>query len=388
VLGVDLSGSYRVALLDWLACATRGAGEPAARAARAAGDGLLDRVAFAGTAGHVLDFDDTYAPGLAHLSAPTAAAALVLAASLERPIGDALAAYAGGFEAMGAFAAANHPALYQRGWHPTAVCGSLGAAVTAAALLGLEAETERSARALALLRAGGMRAGFGSDGKALGVGMAAAGGVQAARLAEAGAQASLERVAGGPAGLAEAFGGAYAEPDADAEPAVAHTWIKAYPCCLQTHGAIEAAERIRANGASAGGTIEAVVHPVSRQAAPYDDAETPLQAKFSIPYTVAFTLLHGPPTVDAFAAVEPAARALARERVRVDTDPALAESEAVLRLDGGEASRVTAALGSPQRPMDAAQLAAKVRDLAGDRLDGVLDDPARPAAEALAAAGL
>jgi 2-methylcitrate dehydratase PrpD len=388
VLGVDLSGSYRVALLDWLACATRGAGEPAARAARAAGDGLLDRVAFAGTAGHVLDFDDTYAPGLAHLSAPTAAAALVLAASLERPIGDALAAYAGGFEAMGAFAAANHPALYQRGWHPTAVCGSLGAAVTAAALLGLEAETERSARALALLRAGGMRAGFGSDGKALGVGMAAAGGVQAARLAEAGAQASLERVAGGPAGLAEAFGGAYAEPDADAEPAVAHTWIKAYPCCLQTHGAIEAAERIRANGASAGGPIEAVVHPVSRQAAPYDDAETPLQAKFSIPYTVAFTLLHGPPTVDAFAAVEPAARALARERVRVDTDPALAESEAVLRLDGGEASRVTAALGSPQRPMDAAQLAAKVRDLAGDRLDGVLDDPARPAAEALAAAGL
>jgi len=177
-------------------------------------------------------------------------------------------------------------------------------------------------------------------------------------------------------------------PGTDAEPAVAHTWIKAYPCCLQTHGAIEAAERIRANGASAGGTIEAVVHPVSRQAAPYDDAETPLQAKFSIPYTVAFTLLHGPPTVDAFAAVEPAARALARERVRVDTDPALAESEAVLRLDGGEASRVTAALGSPQRPMDAAQLAAKVRDLAGDRLDGVLDDPARPAAEALAAAGL
>jgi hypothetical protein len=103
---------------------------------------------------------------------------------------------------------------------------------------------------------------------------------------------------------------------------------------------------------------------------------------------VAFTLLHGPPTVDAFAAVEPAARALARERVRVQTDPARAESEAVLRVDGREASRVTAALGSPQRPMDPAQLAAKVRSLAGDRLDGVLDDPSRPAAEVLAAAGL
>jgi 2-methylcitrate dehydratase PrpD len=385
---VDLSGSYRVALLDWLACAARGAGEPAARAARAAGDGLLDRVAFAGAAGHVLDFDDTYLPGLAHLSAPTAPAALVLAASLDRSIGDAMAAYAAGFEAMGAFAAANHPALYDRGWHPTAVCGSLGAAVAAARLLGLDAERERSARALALLRAGGMRAGFGSDGKALAVGMAAATGVQAARLAEGGAQVPLERVAAGPAGLVEAFGGVYAEPEAGTEPAVAHNWIKAYPCCLQTHGAIEAADRARADGAAAAGAVEAIVHPVSRRAAPYDDPETPLQAKFSIPYTVAFTLLHEPPTVDAFAAVEPASRALARERVRADSDPALAESEAVLRVAGAEAARVTTALGSPERPMDAGQLAAKVRDLAGERLDGMLDDPVRPAAEVLTAAGL
>jgi len=113
-----------------------------------------------------------------------------------------------------------------------------------------------------------------------------------------------------------------------------------------------------------------------------------LQAKFSIPYTVAFTLLHGPPTVDAFATVEPAARALARERVRVRTDPALAESECVLALDGRETARVTAALGSPERPMDAGQLAAKVHGLAGERLDGVLEDAARPTAEVLSAAGL
>jgi hypothetical protein len=38
--------------------------------------------------------------------------------------------------------------------------------------------------------------------------------------------------------------------------------------------------------------------------------------------------------------------------------------------------------------MDAGQLAAKVRNLAGDRLEGALGDPTRPAAEVLAAAGL
>ena len=38
--------------------------------------------------------------------------------------------------------------------------------------------------------------------------------------------------------------------------------------------------------------------------------------------------------------------------------------------------------------MNAEQLAHKVGELAGDRLDGVLDDPDRPAAEVLEAAGL
>jgi hypothetical protein len=38
--------------------------------------------------------------------------------------------------------------------------------------------------------------------------------------------------------------------------------------------------------------------------------------------------------------------------------------------------------------MDAAALAAKVRDLAGTRLDGALDDDAAPARDVVAAAGL
>src|SRR6186713_674708 len=99
---VDLR--YRVALLDWLACATAGAAEPAARSARAAGDGLLERVAWAGCAGHVLDFDDTYSPGLVHASAPVAPAALVLGAHLGRDLAQVLDSYAGGFEVTAALA--------------------------------------------------------------------------------------------------------------------------------------------------------------------------------------------------------------------------------------------------------------------------------------------
>jgi 2-methylcitrate dehydratase PrpD len=301
--------------------------------------------------------------------------ALVLGSELEASVGDALDAYAAGFEAMGALAEASHPALYENGWHPTAVCGVVGAAVTAARLLELDPERERTAVRLALLRAGGLRAAFGSDGKALQVGLAAAAGAQAAQLAAAGASIS-ESVPSGPAGFEEAFGGRFATAG-EREPAAPRNWIKAYPCCLQAHSAIEVA----AQAGPADGELVVRVHPRARQAAAYDGVEDGLQAKFSIPYVVAYTLLHGAPrTPPAFDSVDSEASALAAERVRVETDPELGESEAVLLVGGEEAARVPWATGSPQNPMSEDELARKLSDLAGDRLDGALDDPAAPVA--------
>jgi len=375
---------YRVALLDWLACAVAGSGAPATRAARSAGDGILERVTAAGCAGHVLDYDDTYSPGLVHASAPVAPVALLLGAELGCGVGAVLDAFAAGFETTAALARAGHPALYEGGWHPTAVCGTAGAAVAAARLIGLAAARADDALALALLRAGGLRAAFGSDGKALQVGMAAAAGLQAARLAEAGARVPREAVATGPAGFAAAFGVPW--PAGDAAPAVLENWIKAYPCCLATHSTIEAALELRAAGARPDGVI-VTVHPLARAAAARDDVSDGLQAKFSLPYVAAFTLLRGAPTVASFDGVDEQARALARG-ICVRTDASLAEMEARVEAAGAPPAQVRHPRGSPQRPMDSQALRAKVHDLAGTRLDGVLDDDAAPAAEVIAAAGL
>jgi 2-methylcitrate dehydratase PrpD len=388
-----MTDHHRLAFMDWLACAARGAREPAALAARAAGDGLLERVAAAGAAGHVLDFDDTYGPGLAHLSAATAPAALVLGAQLGTGVGATLAAYAAGFEAMGALARACHPALYDGGWHPTAVCGSAGAAVVAARLYGLDPARERRAVALAMLRSGGLRAAFGSDGKALQVGLAAAAGVHAARLAAAGAAVDADAIAGTRAGFAEAFGVATSAATLDAmhaaaggATAAAENWIKAYPCCLQTHAAIDAALALGAPPAPEA-RLTVAVHPLSRQAAALDEVADGLQAKFSIPYVTAYALLHGAPGLDAFGHVDNETAALAR-RVRIRTDAALGTAEAIVEVDGRAAAHITAPRGSPANPLDAAALAAKVRALADDALDGALDDPQRPAAALLGAVGL
>ena len=84
-----------------------------------------------------------------------------------------------------------------------------------------------------------------------------------------------------------------------------------------------------------------------------------------------------------FEAVDQDARSLAADRVAVRTDGGLLESESVLVGGGRELGRVKAALGSPARPMEEQALAAKVSSLSGDRLEGVLDDPRRPARELL-----
>lgn len=370
---------YRTAFLDWLACAAAGAEEPAARAARAAADGLEGRVAAAGTAGHVLDFDDTWSPGLAHLSAPVAPAALVLGAHTGAGVGAVLTAYAAGFEAMAQLTRANHPAMRERGWHPTATCGATGAAVAAARLLDLDRERTRAALRLSLLAASGLRAAFGSDGKALQVGAAAAAGVRAARLAAAGATTGpeVER------GWERAYGAVWTEPRPGGR-AIEENWIKAYPCCLQTHGAIDAALLARERGAE---PDTVAVHPVSLTAADIDDPRDGLQAKFSIPYLTAYALARGVPTLETFAALDQEVREAARG-LTIRTDATLLESETVLTRDGEEVARVEAAIGSPANPMTPERLRLKVRDLAGGRLEGALDEPARPAVDLLAAAGL
>ncbi len=132
-----------------------------------------------------------------------------------------------------------------------------------------------------------------------------------------------------------------------------------------------------------------IVHPVSLQAAGVGPAPADgLQAKFSIPYLTAYTLLNGPPGIESFAAVDPDVTRRA-EAIEVRADPGLLESEAVLLDAGGaELQRVEAATGSPEHPLDAAALERKLADLGAERLAGALDDPERPAAELAGLAGL
>jgi 2-methylcitrate dehydratase PrpD len=217
--------------------------------------------------------------------------------------------------------------------------------------------------------------------------------VQAALLAQAGATVD-PRAIHGPLGFEEVLGAGWPPEGigvagrADAALAVERNWIKLYPSCLGTHSPIEAAAYARDRGyRPEDGQLTVVVHPVARQAAHLDRVSDGLSAKFSIPYCVAHTLIHGPPRVRDFAAIDAGSRDRSRF-VAVAVDESLPEFGAVLTDAGRELARVPCPRGTPARPVTAAELAGKISDLAGDRLDGVLDDLDAPAAAALNAAGL
>ena len=197
---------YSTALLDWLACAARGA-RRARRPRRRAS--TVTASSHAGTAGHVLDFDDTYLPGIAHLSAPTAPAALVVAAELGSHGRRGAGRLRRGFEAMGAARPrqpsgplrprlASRPrsaAAWARPWRRRG-CSSA------------PREPRRGARPAARPAACGPRSARTASRSRSGWPRRRA--WPAARLAQAGARVPLER--GGRAASSRRTGGRYAEP--------------------------------------------------------------------------------------------------------------------------------------------------------------------------------
>jgi 2-methylcitrate dehydratase PrpD len=377
--GVPEADPYRRALLDWCACVV-GGWNRSTLDEQLPSAGLLEEVARVGFAGHVLDFDDTFTPGLAHVSAVTAPAAVVLAADLGRTVGELIEAYIAGFEAMAAFAEASHPALYDRGWHSTAVCGSVGAAVASATLLGLPADQVVHAVRLALLSSAGLRAAFGSDGKAYQVGRAGADGLLAAFTARRGASVPA-RVVAGKGSFADVYGGELAAPVG--ARAIEQNWLKAYPCCLQTHGPIDAGLELARRFRTPERAIVSV-HPVSLQAAGRPaEVSTGLEAKFSIPYLTAWAMLNGPPLVSSFDRVDPVVVALARRiDVRVDDDLGPNACRLVARVDGQERRiSIEDPRGSPSQPLDDEQLLAKVRSLGAASLVDVVADEQAPASQ-------
>ncbi len=332
----------------------------------------------AGFAAHVDDFDDTHLATVIH---PGAACMAVLVALAEEttPSGHgALIAFALGCEAQLRAGVAISPEHYDRGWHITGTCGVVGAAVTAALLLGFDDASLARAVRLSMTMPLGHREAFGTMAKAFHPGKAAANGILAARLAAQGADAPadvVEHARGFAAALSTRFDAAPMLDDLGTRWELADNTYKPYPCGIVAHPSIDAAlalrERIEPDTIA---ELRAHCHPLVPELMGNPDPQDGLEARFSAIHGIAAALCDGRVGLPQY---EP-------ERVRRDdvrklrakttlvASPDVARDAATLeaRLHDGTTveERVAHARGSMARPLTDAELFAKVRLLVEPRL--------------------
>ncbi|WP_197353719.1 MmgE/PrpD family protein [Streptomyces bathyalis] len=349
------------ALVDTLAVTLAAAGDPVARLTA----GLPEPLRWAAT-GHVLDFDDVHLPSTSHVSVVCVSAALAC--------GGGTRAYLAGAGVMARLGTALGWSHYRSGWHTTCTAGAPAAAVAAGVALGLDAEGLGRAMALAVPAAGGLQRAFGTSGKSLQVGFATDAGVRAARLAAAGASAE-------PAALDDWFtlvGGA-TEPVLTGPAVPDGLAVKLHPCCYAMQRPISAARELPCDGRGFEDIerITVVTPEAGMQPLIHHRPRTGLEAKFSMEYAVATTLLDGFPGMADFtdaAAVRPEVRTLL-ERTEVRVLPGSGEgglmggeTRIVVERSGGERTEAAMELprGHPQRPASDAERAAKVADCVSD----------------------
>jgi 2-methylcitrate dehydratase PrpD len=268
-----------------------------------------------GTLCHALDFDDTHAGSVVHVSASIVAAVLAGGETVHATGADVVCAGVIGSEVSTRLGMVAGGEFHARGFHPTGVCGVFGCAAAAARLFGLDAATTANALGLAGSMASGLLEFLadGSNTKPLHPGWAAHSGILAAKLARAGATGP-KTILGGQRGFFNAYLSRAdlaideAFTDLGAQWQVPRIAFKPYPACHYIHAPLDALEGLLSSSPVRPEEIAEIVAFSDRTGFalvldPIEDKlvpRTPYDAKFSLPYCLAYRFVHGPVGVAAF----------------------------------------------------------------------------------------
>ena len=283
----------------------------------------VSRAALAnGALAHALDYGDTFDAGPAHPHAALVPALLALASNRTATLGELLAAITLGGDLACRLSLAPARTFEEGGWYPPPLVNLVAGAAACARFVGLDADGIRNAIGLALLQGafpGEIKYDPTSPLRGMREAFAARGAVDAALLAAKGARAFAEPLEGR-AGFFAVYGGG--EPTGALTDRLGQRFFgeevsfKPWPSCRGTHPYIEAALRLRDKiDVAAIEWIEAETGPIQAMLMRHDSTHA-VDAKFSIPFTVASALLDGAITLTSFAPErisDPVVGALARK---------------------------------------------------------------------------
>ncbi|MEO8307998.1 MAG: MmgE/PrpD family protein [Pseudomonadota bacterium] len=336
-----------------------------------------------GAMAHALDYEDAFDGAPVHPNASLIPAVLALAECSPLPVRgtELIAAIAVGCDISCRLALSLQRPLEAGGWYPPPILGAMGAVAGAGRLLGLSPRQMLDAWSLMLLQnscSGEIIHSADSTIRAVREAFPAQAAVDCARLALAGVR-GFSAPFEGRAGFFAMFASGQYSPAELLRDLGAHWHIdslsfKPWPSCRGTHAAIECALHLHPDVARIeriivdGGAVQSMLaQPLPRKCAP----ATPIDAKFSLPWTIALALQYGAVTLQSFEPAslgDPQLRALAGRtsfRLREDWGRQRATSGALeIHLAGGEAlyHTVEDPLGSPARPLDDARLTEKFLD--------------------------
>jgi 2-methylcitrate dehydratase PrpD len=341
-----------------------------------------------GAMAHALDFEDAFDAAPCHPNASLLPAALAVMQEGAGVSGrDFLAAIALGCDLVCRLGLALRRPMEAGGWYPPPILGVFGATAAAARLRRLDTRQTLDAFSLALCQAscpGEIKYSRDTVIRAVREAFPAEAAVRATALAKAGVR-GFDAPFEGQGGFFRLYAEGHYDAAAILDHLGEHFWIeqltfKKWPACRGTHPYIEAVETLRREYdvdpaaiveiVATGGEVQTMLaEPIASKRAP----ATAIDAKFSIPFTVATALVSDAVTLgsfDARALADPRTLALAA-KVRFERNPAWGRDRAatghlaILLADGRRLDhQVDIAAGHFTRPLDDAALDAKFRDCA------------------------
>ena len=364
-----------------------------------------------GAMAHALDFEDTFDAAPCHPNAALLPAVLALAAARPDVSGrDLLAAIAIGCDLVCRLALALKRPMEEGGWYPPPILGAFGAVAAAARLCRLDTRQVLDAFSLILCQIstpGEIKHSPDTVLRAVRDAFPAQAAVQAALLAASGVR-GFDAPFEGEGGFYRLFAGGSFDRAALEGGLGEHFWIerltfKRWPACRGTHAYIEAVQRLGADRrltardvieiVATGGPVQRMLaEPADRKAAP----ATAIDAKFSIPYAIAATMLDGDVGLDSFTPASLLRDEVRRlgARVRFEQAPDWGRGQAasgavrvVFADDSQRESIVLTALGHPDRPLDDAALVAKFVACAGRAKRPITEPDARDLATTVLSIG-
>jgi len=337
-----------------------------------------------GAASHTIEFDDIYRDGIYHPGVPVISAALAIAEA-RGVSGDAfLRGVISGYEVSNRIAETVNPAHYAF-WHTTGTVGTFGAAAATATILGLNEEQCLHALANAGTLAAGLQQAFRGNAmaKPMHGGHAADTGLMCALTAGAGVT-GIPDMLEGERGFGQAMCGGPDWSDAaktlGEDYTILRVTVKNHAACGHAHAAIDGALHLQnEHGFNAADVarIDAGTYGPAVEIVGAQEVSTAFEAKFSLPYCVAVTLLDGSCRTKAFTderRTDPAIHSLAK-RVFVSKDEACdaafpkrrSANVRVTLTDGRELNFYSPTRkGDPDSPLSDNELSEKYRELAID----------------------